>query len=194
MKAILAQVQGIFSSVLSQANTSVSGIFLFGANGVAAPYVADPTSSTGYTYSGTGSVTSVAVGDHASVQVSLPGSQIFSNPSNDVLGTLNALVTALQSGNPSAIASATTAVNSAIGLVGQQQAFYGNAENQLNSQEAYLQQDTVTLASQASNLVGIDLATAATNLTHAETANSAAMAAVAKVMPNTLLNYLAPPA
>jgi flagellar hook-associated protein 3 FlgL len=194
MQAIIAQVQGVLSSVMSQANTSVSGNFLFGGNSATAPYVADSASSTGYTYNGTSSVTSVAVGDHVSVLVSLPGSQIFSNPSNNVLGTLNALVTALQSGNSSAIATATTAVNSSIGFVSQQQAFYGNAENQLTSQEAYLQQDTVTLASQATSLVGIDLATAATNLTHAVTENSAAMAAVAKVMPITLLNYLAPPA
>jgi flagellar hook-associated protein 3 FlgL len=194
MQAIIAQVQGVLSSVMSQANTSVSGNFLFGGNSATAPYVADSASSTGYTYNGTSSVTSVAVGDHVSVLVSLPGSQIFSNPSNNVLGTLNALVTALQSGNSSAIATATTAVNSSIGFVSQQQAFYGNAENQLTSQEAYLQQDTVTLASQATSLVGVDLATAATNLTHAVTENSAAMAAVAKVMPITLLNYLAPPA
>lgn len=194
MQAITAQVQGVLSSVVSHANTSIGGTFLFGGSSTAAPYTADSSSSTGYAYNGTNGVSSVAVGDHLNVQVSLPGSQIFSNSSNNVLGALNALVTALQSGNSSAISTATTAVNSTISFVSQQQAFYGNAENQLNSQETFLQQDTVTLASQASNLVGVDLATAATNLTHAETANSAAMAAVAKVMPNTLLNYLAPPA
>jgi len=34
------------------------------------------------------------------------------------------------------------------------------------------------------------MATAATQLSQAETANSAALAAAAKVLPNTLLNYL----
>jgi len=194
MQAITAQVQGVLSSVVSLANSSVGGTFLFGGNGTTAPYTADSSASTGYTYTGTSDVSSVAVGNSLSVQVNLPGSQVFSSSSNNVLGSLNALVTALQGGNCSAIATATTAVNSSIGFVSQQQAFYGNAENQLNSQETSLQQDTVTLASQATNLVGINLATAATNLTQAETDNSAAMAAVAKVMPNTLLNYLSPPA
>ncbi len=194
MKAIIAQVQGGLSSVVSQANTAVSGNFLFGGSGTTAPYAPDPASPTGYSYTGNSNVTSVAVGDHVNVQVGLPGSQIFSNSSNSVIGALSSLVTALQTGNSSAIATATTAVSASIGLVGQQQAFYGNAENQLNSQETSLQQDTVTLASQATSLVGVDLATAATNLTHAETNNSAAMAAVAKILPNTLLNYLAPPA
>ncbi|HEY5211518.1 MAG TPA: flagellin [Acidobacteriaceae bacterium] len=194
MQAIAAQVQGVFSSVVSLANSSVGGTFLFGGNGTTAPYTADSSASTGYTYTGTNDVSSVAVGNSLSVQVNLPGSQVFSSSSNNVLGSLNALVTALQGGNSSAISTATAAVNSSIGFVSQQQAFYGNAENQLNSQETSLQQDTVTLASQATNLVGINLATAATNLTQAETENSAAMAAVAKVMPNTLLNYLSPPA
>lgn len=194
MQAIAAQVQGILSSVVSQANTSVGGTFLFGGSTNTPPYSADTSSSTGYTYSGANAVSSVAVGDRLSVQVNLPGSQIFSDASNSVLGSLNSLVTALKSGNSSAIATASTAVSASISLVSQKQAFYGNAESQLNSQETFLQQDTVTLASQATNLVGVDLATAATNLTHAETANSATMAAAAKIMPNTLLNYLSPPA
>jgi hypothetical protein len=36
------------------------------------------------------------------------------------------------------------------------------------------------------------LATAATNLSQAELANSAVLAAASKVLPQTLLNYLAP--
>jgi flagellin-like hook-associated protein FlgL len=85
-------------------------------------------------------------------------------------------------------------VSSALNYVGQQQVFYGNAETQLNSQETFLGQDKVTLSMQANSLVGVNESTAATDLSQAETDNSAALAAVAKVMPNTLLNYLAPPA
>jgi flagellar hook-associated protein 3 FlgL len=71
-----------------------------------------------------------------------------------------------------------------------QHAVFGNAVNQLNSQETYLSQETVTLTSQAQSLVGISAATAAENLTQAETANSSVLAAAAKVIQNTLLNYL----
>jgi flagellar hook-associated protein 3 FlgL len=110
-----------------------------------------------------------------------------------VLGSLSSLVTALQSGNTADIATATSAVSSAIGYIGQQQTFYGNAEGQLNAQETFLQQDTVSLATQATNLVGVNEATAATNLSQAETDNSAALAAAAKILPNTLLSFLEPP-
>jgi flagellar hook-associated protein 3 FlgL len=193
LQAMVGQIQGILSSVVSQANTSVGGVYLFGGTSTSTPYTPDSSSSYGYTYNGNSDVNSVAVGDDMSAQVNVPGSQIFSNSSNNVLASLSNLITALQSGDTSAISSATTAVDSAVNYIGQQQVLYSNAESQLNSQETNLQQDTVSLASQANNLIGVNLATAATNLSQAEVENSAAMAAAAKVLPNTLLDYLEPP-
>jgi flagellar hook-associated protein 3 FlgL len=193
LQAMVGQIQGILSSVVSQANTSVGGVYLFGGTSTSTPYTPDSSSSYGYTYNGNSDVNSVAVGDDMSAQVNVPGSQIFSNSSNNVLASLSNLITALQSGDSSAISSATTAVDSAVNYIGQQQVLYSNAESQLNSQETNLQQDTVSLTSQANNLIGVNLATAATNLSQAEVENSAAMAAAAKVLPNTLLDYLEPP-
>jgi flagellar hook-associated protein 3 FlgL len=193
LQAMVGQIQGILSSVVSQANTSVGGVYLFGGTSTSTPYTPDSSSSYGYTYNGNSDVNSVAVGDDMSVQINVPGSQIFSNSSNNVLASLSNLITALQSGDSSAISSATTAVDSAVNYIGQQQVLYSNAESQLNSQETNLQQDTVSLTSQANNLIGVNLATAATNLSQAEVENSAAMAAAAKVLPNTLLDYLEPP-
>ncbi|MGP8258693.1 MAG: flagellar hook-associated protein FlgL [Acidobacteriaceae bacterium] len=191
---IATQVQGILSSVVSQANTSYQGAYLFGGTAsTTTPYTADASSPSGYTYNGNNDVNSVQVGDQLSVQVNLPGSQIFSNSSANVLGSLSSLVTALQSGDATAIGNATNAVSSALNYVSQQRVIYGNTESQLNSQDTYLQQETVTLASQQNSLVGVDMAQAATNLSQAETDNNAAMAAAAKVLPNTLLNYLAVP-
>jgi len=193
LQAIATQVQGLLSNVVSQANTSVAGSYLFGGTSTTTPYTADASSPTGYTYNGNDGVNSVAIGDQKSVQVNVPGSQIFSSSSNNVLASLSNLVTALQSGNTTDIGTATTAVSSAISYIGEQRAIYGNSESQVNSQETFLQQDTVTLASQQNSLIGVDEATAAVNLTQAETDNSAALAAAAKVLPNTLLNYLSQP-
>ena len=193
-QALAQQVRGILSSVVSQANLSYEGSYVFGGTAnTTLPYTADPTSASGYAYNGNNGVNSVAVGDQLNVQVNLPGSQIFSNSSNDVLGSLSSLVSALQSGNSANIQTATSAVSSALSYVSQQRVFYGNTESQLNSQETYLQQETVSLSTQQTNLVGVDMATAATTLSQAETANSAALAAAAKVLPNTLLNYLSTP-
>jgi flagellar hook-associated protein 3 FlgL len=194
LQALAQQVQGILASVVSDANTSVQGNYLFGGTAsTTTPYTVDATSASGYAYNGTSDSNSVAIGDNLSLQVNLPGSQIFSSSSNNVLDSLANLVSALQSGDSAQISSATNAVDSASSYVSQQQEFYSNAEGRLNTQESVLQQDTVTLSTQENNLVGVNEATAATELSQAETDNSAALAAAAKVLPNTLLDYLAIP-
>jgi flagellar hook-associated protein 3 FlgL len=193
-QSLAEQVQQILSSVVSDANTQYGGVYLFGGtNTTTEPYTADSSSSTGYTYNGNDDTNSVAVGDDLSVQVNLPGSEIFSNSSNSVIGALSSLVSALQNGSTSAISTATNAVSNALNYVSQQRVFYGNAESQMNSQETYLQNETVSLTSQQNSLIGVNEAQAATELSQAETDNSAALAAAAKVLPNTLLNYLAVP-
>ncbi len=194
LAALAQQVRSILSTVVSQANASIGGVYLFGGTATgAAPYAADSSSPTGYAYTGNANANSVVVGDSLSVQINLPGSQIFSSSSKSVIGALSSLATALQSGNSAQIASATTAVNSSIQTISQAQGFYSNAESQLNSQENYLQQETVTLTTQQNNLVGANMATVATELGQAEIDNSAALAAAGRVLPNTLLNYLPPP-
>ena len=67
---------------------------------------------------------------------------------------------------------------------------YANVVNQANAQESYLSQETLSLSSQQTALTGIDLSTAATNLTQAQTAQSAILAVAAKVLPVSLLDYL----
>lgn len=194
LQSIATQVQGILSSVVSQANLTYQGSYLFsGTASDQVPYTVDSSSANGYAYNGNDGVNSVSVGDDLSVQVNLPGDQIFSNSSADVLGSLSSLVAALQSGNTADISSATNSISNALNYVSQQRVVYGNAESQLSAQDTYLQQETVTLASQATSLTGVDMAQAATTLAQAETDNNAALAAAAKVLPNSLLNYLSAP-
>jgi flagellar hook-associated protein 3 FlgL len=194
LQALATQVQSLLSNVITQANTSVGGNYLFAGTGTTTPYTADSSSPTGYTYNGNGDVNSVVIGNNESVQVNAPGSQIFSNSSNNVIGALSSLVTALKSGTSSDIATATASVSSAISYIGQQRVIYANAESQVSNQTTSLQEDTVNLASQQNDLVGVDEATAAVNLSQAETQNSAVLAAAAKVLPVNLLNYLSAPA
>jgi flagellar hook-associated protein 3 FlgL len=194
LQAIAQQVQGILDSVVAQANTSYGGNYLFaGTASQSKPFGADASSASGYSYNGNSDVNTVAVGDNMGVQVNLPGNEIFSNPSTDVLGSLSSLISALQSGNTSAIETATSGITSALNYIGRERVFYANVETQLNSEQTHLQNETVSLSSQESSLIGVDMAKAATQLAQAQTANSAALAAAAKVLPTTLLNYLSPP-
>ena len=190
-EAIAAQVQGILASVVSEANTKYAGASLFGGtSNPAQAFSADAGSATGYTYNGNSGTNYVEVGTSLKVQSNVAGDQLFTNASASVLGALSALASAVGSGSAAAVGSATGSVTTALNYVSQQRVIYGNTINQLTSQESFLSQETLTLTSQQTALVGIDPATAATNLSEAETENSAVLAAAAKVLPVSLLNYL----
>jgi flagellar hook-associated protein 3 FlgL len=142
-----------------------------------------------YAYVGNSTVNSVQVGDSLSVATNVPGAQLFTFGAN-MLGSLSGLITALQSGTSGQIQTATAAVSASLASVIRQRVPLDNSISQLNSQESFLSQETLTLTTQQTALVGVNLATSATNLAQAETANSAVLAAAAKVLPQTLLNYL----
>jgi flagellar hook-associated protein 3 FlgL len=142
-----------------------------------------------YAYVGNSDVNSVQVGDSLNVATNLPGNQLLTSGAN-VNGSLTNLITALQSGTTAQIGAATTAITSAVSYVSQQRVPLDSTISQLNSQESYLGQEKITLTTQQTSLVGANLADAATNLSQAELDNSAVLAAAAKVMPQTLLQYL----
>lgn len=142
-----------------------------------------------YAYVGNSTVNSVQVGDSLSVATNLPGNTAFTSGTN-VIGSLQGLITALQSGTQSQIGTASIAVSTALNSIGDKRVPLDNSISQLTSQETYLSQETVTLTAQQTALVGVTLSTSATNLSQAELENSAVLAASAKVLPETLLNYL----
>ncbi len=189
--AAAQQLQGIISTVLSQANMSFQGVSLFsGTAQTATPFTADPTSSSGYAYNGNSGVNHVAIGDSETVQTNVPGDQIFDHAGASVLGSLTGLLTALKSGTTSDIGAASVSITNALNYLGQKRAIYAGTVNQVNAQESYLAQETLTLTSRQTDLIGADLATSATALAQAEVAHSAVLAAAAKTLPNSLLNYL----
>ncbi len=188
-QTIATQIQGILGSVVSEANTSYAGAPLF-AGTVDTPTAFTGSPTSGYTYQGNSESNQVQVGDSLQVQVSVPGNVLFTNASGNVLGSLSQLAAALNSGSVAGVGTATSAVTSAIHFISSQHAVFGNSINQLNTQESFLSQEKITLSSEATNLIGVDTATAAENLAQAENQNSAVLAAAAKVLPTTLLDYL----
>jgi flagellar hook-associated protein 3 FlgL len=174
-------------------NSSSDGIVVSSNDPALGAMTATPGTevANAYAYVGNSSVNSVQVGDSMSVATNLPGDQLFTSGTN-VIGSLSGLITALQSGTSAQIATATAAVSTALNSVGQERVPLDNSISQLNSQESYLSQETLTLSTQQTTLVGANLATSATNLAQAEIANNAVLAAAAKVLPQNLLNYLSP--
>ncbi len=96
---------------------------------------------------------------------------------------------ALNSGT--GIAAANTEVSQAFSQLNTQQVFYGNALDQVQSSQNYLNQEQVNLSSQQNQLVGANLTQVAANASEAEVADQAALTATSQILnlPN-LLSYL----
>ena len=171
-------------------NSSTAGIVVSSNDAaLGAMSTSGTTVANAYAYVGNSTVNSVQVGDAMNVATNVPGNTLFTSGAS-VISALGGLITAIQTGGTTDIGNATAAVSAALTHVSQQRVPLDNSISQLSSQETYLGQETVTLKTQQTSLVGIDLAEAATNLSQAELTNSAVLAAAAKALPQTLLDYL----
>jgi flagellar hook-associated protein 3 FlgL len=187
--SVVGELNGIRDQLVGLANLSFQGQFVFGGTATQAqPFVADATQPSGVRYDGNAGTNSVAVGDGVSMQVNLPGSQIFATPGSDVFQAVHDLITALQTNT--GIDTAATGVRAAFDHVTAQRVFYGNAMNQLQSQQSYLNSDKLLLSQQENTVGGADLAAATTSLLSAQNARSAALAAAGKISQLSLFDYL----
>lgn len=189
--AIAEEVQGIQSQLVSLANLSYQGTYVFaGTASNTPPYVLDASSPSGVTYVGNSGANQITVGNRFTLQTNLPGSQLFSSAGNDMFQSLQDLITSLQTGVN--ISGAVGEVSSAHGYLNSQRVFYGNAVNQLNSQTTILNSETTQLAEQQNAVGGADLTKVITDLVNAQNSRQATLEAVGQTSQTNLFNYLKP--
>ena len=187
--AIATELQGIQSELVSLANSTYQGRFVFaGTNTNTAPFVVDSTVPSGVRYVGNTDVNQVSIGDGYKVAVNQPGSQLFAAPGNDVFGAINGLIQSLQTNT--GIGDAVSALGAASSYISAQRVFYGNAANQAQSQTTYLNTAKLQISQQENTLGAVDMAAAATNLTQSELDTQATLAAISKFSQNNLFDYL----
>jgi len=187
-QAVVAQLQSIQSQIISLANTSYQGNYLFGGTVTSQPPYTASADPSGVTYNGNSDVNQVSIGNGYQIDINQPGSQLFSAPNNGVFLALNNLILALQSN--SGVGAAVNALSAANSYLSVQRVFYGNAMSQVQSQTTYLNAAKLQIAQQQNTLAGVDLATAANNLSQADTDTQAALEAISKVGQNNLFDYL----
>jgi flagellar hook-associated protein 3 FlgL len=187
--SLVSELQGIEEQLISLANLSFQGQFVFAGTATQTqPFVADGAQPSGVRYDGNAGTNTVAVGSGLHMQVNLPGSQIFTAVGTDMFQAVQNLIGALQAN--SGADTAVTDVRAAFDHVTAQRVFYGNAMNQLNSQEDYLNNNKLQLSKQENAVGGADLATATTNLLNAQNARSAALGAASRIAQLNLFDYL----
>jgi len=189
--AIATEVSGIQSQLVNLANLSYQGNYVFAGTATqSTPYVLDPNSSSGVSYKGNSKTNQVTLGNNFTLQANLPGSQLFSGPGTNMFQAIQDLVTNLQSGDTAGIGAAVTEVSNAYNYIDTARVFYGNAENQLNSQQTYLTSETSQLAVQQNSLGGADMAAVLSDLTTTQTAREATLDAMGRIGQSDLFDYL----
>ena len=187
-QALAEEVSGVRDQLLSLANVSYEGRYVFSGTAEAQPFVMDSNAASGVRYDGNSGVNRITVGTGYQVQVNVPGNQMFAAAGNDMFQSMNDLITALQSN--AGIDTAVASVRKAFDYITGRRVFYGNALNQLQAQQTYLNGEKLQLSQQENTVAGVDVASVASQLVNSQNARSAALAATGKISQGSLFNYL----
>lgn len=194
LASISNQLEGIRDEVLSLANTTYLGQYLFsGSKGTTQPYTLDTSTSPAVaTYNGDDNANSVnylETPNGQKIQLNIPGDQIFSAPGSDVLGTLNALIADFSSGTASSTSEADAqALSTALSNVSQQRVVIDNSLSRLTAAENYTQSESTQLTAAQTTLLQANVGQVATQLSTAETQQAALSQVIATLGKQSLFN------
>lgn len=193
-QSVAEQLTGVRDELLSLANSSYLGQYIFGGSqGGSAPFSIDSsTSPATVTYSGDSNVSYVETPSGQKIQTNLPGNQIFTSAGNDVFATLNGLIADLTGGAGAASASAdVSSLTNALNYVSQQRVTLDDSITRLTAAGNYNSSESVQLASAQNALIQTNTAQVASQLSSAETQQSALTQVIAAIdQQGTLFNVL----
>jgi flagellar hook-associated protein 3 FlgL len=192
LKDVSNQLAGIRSEVLSLANTPYQGQYVFGGSQTgSAPLTLDTTTSPAtVTYNGDSDVNVLQSPTGQSIQLNLPGNQIFTSTTADVLGALNSLIADYASGTTSGGAADTATLNSALNYVSQQQVTLNNSISRLEAASSAASTEATQLTTVQTNLMQADIPSISTQLSLSESQQAALMDVISGLGQGSLFDKL----
>jgi len=189
------QLAGIRGEVLSLANTSYLGSYLFaGSQSATTPFTLDEATTPAVaTYSGDSKTTALATPSGQSIQLNVPGGQIFTTgvAGTDVFQALNALVADFATGTASASSVTDLAnLNGALNHVSQQRVIVDNGITALQGAATYTQSESTQLLAAQTTLLQADYGKVSTQLSSAETQQTALYDVIATLEKGSLFDYV----
>jgi flagellar hook-associated protein 3 FlgL len=181
LASVAQKLSGIRDQVISLANTSYQGQYLFGGSqGSTPPFTLD-TSTTPATanYNGDANVQYVETPSGQKIQVNLPGSAVFGTAGSGVLGALNQLISDFTGGATTAALTADTgALTTALGQLSSQRSTLDSALSTLQATSTYTQTEESQLKVAQGTLVSADPVAVATQLSQAEVQHQALLSVI----------------
>jgi flagellar hook-associated protein 3 FlgL len=195
-RATLAvQLQSMEQQFVGIANTNIQGRYVFsGDTDQTAAYSYDPTQPNPVSaYQGSAS-TRVALDPNGNTfPMAITAQDIFdsSDPTTNVFGALNGLITALNNNDAAGIQTSVQGLANVAQYLNNKLAFYGNTQNQIASATDYAQTQQTGIQAQISQLQDTDMTSTILDLTQSQTQEQAALGARAQIPKTTLFDFLA---
>jgi flagellar hook-associated protein 3 FlgL len=194
LKSISNQIAGILGEVTSLANTSYQGQYIFGGTQTSTtPFTtSSATSPATTTYNGDEGVNSIQTPNGQSIQLNLPGDQIFTTSgSNSVFAALNSLVADFASGTTSTSAvTDTEALSTALNYVSQQRVVLDNSLSRLTDATEAVSSEKTQLTAAQTNLMQADVAQVSTQLSLSKTQQTALEDVISQLGSGSLFDKL----
>jgi flagellar hook-associated protein 3 FlgL len=173
--SVAAELTSIRDEILGLANTTYSGKYLFsGSQNSTPPFQLDTsTTPASVIYAGDNVVNHLNTPGGQSIATNLPGQQIFTSASGDLLGTLNSLIQGFSTGDTATTTALTSQLTAALSQVSTQRASLDGSINRFQSASSYASQEQTQLVANQTNLLQADLPTVATQLSANTTQQSA---------------------
>jgi len=179
--SVAQSLSGILSEVVSLANTSYQGQYLFsGSQGSVQPFTLNaaavpPTA----TYAGDNNVQFIEVPGGQKLQINLPGSSVFGSGATGIVGALSQLIGDISSGAPTAsITTDTAALTTALGQLSDQRSTLDSSLSRLNSATTFAQTSESQLIVAQGGLVSANPEVVATQLSSSETQHQALLSVI----------------
>jgi len=192
LKSISGQIAGIRDQVLLLANTSYQGQYIFGGTQVStAPFsVNASTNPATVTYNGDSGVNTLVSPDGQSIQLNVPGNQIFISSTANVLGTLNSLVADFAGGLSNGGVADLASLNTALNFVSQQRVVLDNSLTRVGLASSAASSESIQLTSVQTNLMQADIPAISTQLSLSKSQETALVSVIAALGSGSLFDKL----
>jgi flagellar hook-associated protein 3 FlgL len=187
--AVAQEVRQLQQQLVMLANTRVNGQAIFaGTKTDQDPFLL--SSDDTVSYQGNDDVHSIQIGEGQTVQTTVPGSQVFTDPAGGVFQTLKDLLVGLETNDSNGIRAALAGLDAGLmqttGARGRVGALENRLQNAAGSLEEFKQHATVIL----SGVEDSDLTATLAEFSRQQVAFQAAAQTTAQILDMTLLNFL----
>jgi flagellar hook-associated protein 3 FlgL len=184
-EGIAAELEGLRNQLLGQANTTFMGRSVFAGNTNAGTAF---TNATPPVFNGTNTPVTRRVADGVAVRVDADGAAVFGAGPGNVFDLIDSVASDLRSGaDPSA---SLAAIDQRVKIVITQHSEVGSRDAQIQRAQDVNMKQQAALEDQRASIEDVDMSKAFLDLQLQQTNYSAALAVTAKVLPQTLMDFL----